>query len=52
VPSLNRGLADTLMAYFGRIPRHCRFCGKRFYVVAEAILPVRTDPPTFGSKEK
>jgi hypothetical protein len=23
---------DAVMLGFGRIPRHCRSCGKRFYV--------------------
>jgi len=32
VPSMPRGWLDDLMAWFGRIPRHCRFCEKRFYV--------------------
>jgi hypothetical protein len=32
VSSLPRGFLDALMARLGRIPRHCRFCEKRFYV--------------------
>jgi hypothetical protein len=32
VPSLPRGFVDALMKKFGRIPKHCRFCEKRFYV--------------------
>jgi hypothetical protein len=32
VPSLPRGFLDALMHEIGRIPRHCRFCEKRFYV--------------------
>jgi hypothetical protein len=39
VPSLPRGLRDTVMSWFGRIPRHCRFCEKRFYVAPEALTP-------------
>ncbi|HWB84557.1 MAG TPA: hypothetical protein VG675_10485 [Bryobacteraceae bacterium] len=31
-PSLPRGWRDALMRKWGRIPRHCRACGKRFYV--------------------
>jgi hypothetical protein len=26
-------MVDSLMALLGRVPRHCRFCGKRFYAV-------------------
>jgi hypothetical protein len=32
VPSLPRGWRDAVMGTFGRIPRHCRFCAKRFYI--------------------
>jgi hypothetical protein len=32
VPSMPRGWLDTLMAWMGRTPRHCRSCGKRFYI--------------------
>jgi hypothetical protein len=35
VPSLPRGWQDAVMRWFGRIPRHCRSCGKRFYVRAQ-----------------
>jgi hypothetical protein len=35
VPSLARGWRDELMRWFGKIPRHCRFCEKRFYVAVE-----------------
>jgi hypothetical protein len=31
VPSKPRGWRDAVMLAFGRIPRHCRFCGRRFY---------------------
>ena len=31
-PSLPRGLRDTLMRAFHRVPRHCRVCERRFYV--------------------
>jgi hypothetical protein len=27
-----RGIRDAIMEGMGRIPRHCRSCGKRFYV--------------------
>jgi len=29
-----RGLKDEFMRARGRVPRHCRSCGKRFYVRA------------------
>ena len=32
VPSMPRGLRDAVMRVFGGIPRHCRFCGCRFYI--------------------
>jgi hypothetical protein len=32
VPSMPRGWRDAIMSMAGRIPRHCRFCAKRFYV--------------------
>jgi hypothetical protein len=32
VESLRRGILDQLMHRLGREPRHCRFCGRRFYV--------------------
>jgi hypothetical protein len=38
-----RGWRDAIMSTLGRIPRHCRFCEKRFYVRA-AIQT--TDPST------
>jgi DNA-directed RNA polymerase subunit RPC12/RpoP len=31
-PSLARGWRDAFMRSLNRIPRHCRACGKRFYV--------------------
>ena len=36
-PSLPRGIRDWLMRRMKKVPRHCRFCEKRFYV-AEAVL--------------
>ena len=33
---MQRGIFDRLMAWLGRIPRHCRSCGKRFYIVPPA----------------
>jgi hypothetical protein len=32
VPSLPRHFWDELMRGFGKIPKQCRHCGKRFYV--------------------
>jgi hypothetical protein len=29
-----RGWRDAIMSLLGRIPRHCRFCERRFYVRA------------------
>jgi hypothetical protein len=44
VASLPRGWMDALMLGFGRIPRHCRSCGKRFYVPREEDgAPARED---------
>jgi transcription elongation factor Elf1 len=36
VPSLPRHFWDELMRGFGRVPKHCRRCDKRFYVVDRA----------------
>jgi hypothetical protein len=32
VPSMPRNFIDELMRSFGKLPKHCRGCGKRFYV--------------------
>jgi hypothetical protein len=32
VPSLPRHFWDEVMRGFGRTPKQCRYCGKRFYV--------------------
>jgi hypothetical protein len=37
VPSMPRGLWDDVMRGAGRIPRHCRNCGKRFHASLKAI---------------
>jgi hypothetical protein len=37
VPSMPRGLWDDIMRAAGRIPRHCRYCGKRFHAKLEAV---------------
>jgi hypothetical protein len=40
VPSMPRGILDQVMrACFNRIPRHCRACGRRFYVAASRLGP-------------
>jgi hypothetical protein len=44
-----RGLWDEIMRGAGRIPRHCRYCGKRFYVKQEAI---KRDLEIRGEEEK
>jgi hypothetical protein len=36
-PSMPRGIWDEIMRGAGRIPRHCRFCGRRFHAKIEAI---------------
>jgi hypothetical protein len=30
--SLQRGILDAVMSAFGKSPRRCRFCERRFYV--------------------
>jgi len=37
VPSLPRGIKDMFMEGLGKVPRHCRFCEKRFYVSAARV---------------
>jgi hypothetical protein len=37
VPSRPRGIADMFMEGLGKVPRHCRSCGKRFYVNRERL---------------
>jgi hypothetical protein len=37
VPSLPRGWRDEVMRWLGKVPRHCRFCEKRFYVEPEVL---------------
>jgi DNA-directed RNA polymerase subunit RPC12/RpoP len=32
VKSLPRGFLDSAMRRLNRVPRHCRACGKRFYI--------------------
>jgi len=39
VPSLPRGWRDAVMSSLGKIPRHCRFCAKRFYASSAIELP-------------
>jgi hypothetical protein len=37
VPSLPRGIWDAVMSGMGRVPRHCRFCGRRFHPKLEEV---------------
>ena len=37
VPSMPRGIWDEMMRWLGRVPRHCRFCGRRFHPKLEEI---------------
>ena len=32
-----RGISDLFMEGLGKVPRHCRSCGKRFYVNAALV---------------
>jgi hypothetical protein len=48
-PSMPRGLWDDIMLGAGRIPRHCRFCGRRFHAKIEAI---QRDTALRDEKEK
>ena len=36
-----RGIKDDIMYGMGRVPRHCRKCGKRFYIKVD--LPQEVD---------
>lgn len=49
VPSQGRGLVDAVMAQLGRVPRHCRFCGKRFYALPAVQMAASAESPTDGS---
>jgi hypothetical protein len=53
VPSMPRGIWDALMNSLGRIPRHCRACGRRFHPKIEDVrrdiamrLEAEKDSPT------
>jgi hypothetical protein len=37
VPSMPRGISDLFMESLGKVPQHCRSCGKRFYVDAARV---------------
>jgi hypothetical protein len=39
VQSLPRHFWDEVMRGFGRIPKQCRSCGKRFFIVDRAYNP-------------
>jgi len=47
VPSMPRGISDLFMESLGKVPQHCRSCGKRFYVNA-----ARVQDPDTGDKKK
>jgi hypothetical protein len=32
-----RGIWDAVMSGMGRVPRHCRFCGRRFHPKIEDV---------------
>jgi hypothetical protein len=42
-PSLPRGWRDAFMRSLGRIPRHCRACGRRFYIPDRKTVPVAVE---------
>jgi hypothetical protein len=42
VESLRRGPVDALMYRLGREPKHCRFCGRRFYVSIKKTGPAES----------
>jgi hypothetical protein len=37
-------MGDAFMRQMGRIPRHCRSCGKRFYAVPAKVAVAAADP--------
>jgi hypothetical protein len=45
-PSLPRGALDAFMRSLGRIPRHCRACGRRFYISEPKTADAPKQPPT------
>jgi hypothetical protein len=52
VPSMPRGLWDDIMRGASRLPRHCRYCGKRFHAKMQAIqqdLALREEQDKTGS---
>jgi len=54
VPSMPRGVSDLFMEGLGKVPRHCRSCGKRFYVDAarvQSTAPVEEDPDLADKKK-
>jgi len=44
VPSKPRGIVDALMGRLGKVPRHCRACGKRFYALPSSAAPAPAEP--------
>jgi hypothetical protein len=51
VPSMPRGVLDWLMHRTGRIPRHCRFCGKRFYILPTTPRDLAVVPEPSNTRE-
>jgi hypothetical protein len=37
VPSMPRGIWDAILSSLGRVPRHCRFCARRFHPRIEDV---------------
>jgi transcriptional regulator NrdR family protein len=42
VASDRAGIRDAFMESFRRAPRHCRACGKRFYVLESELAAAET----------
>lgn len=45
VNSMSRGIKDDIMFGKGRVPRHCRGCGKRFYTRDPSLAAGAGDEP-------
>ena len=53
-PSMPRGISDLFMEGLGKVPRHCRSCGKRFYVDAaraQSPAPAEQNPAPEAKKK-
>jgi len=42
---MSRGIKDDIMFGKGRVPRHCRGCGKRFYIRDPSLAAGAGDEP-------